>query len=320
MEHSKPSDDGGRRVVLLTGASVGLGLAIALQLMDDDDLHLVLTARADSLDRFRELGITDGERIWLRPLDVTVDAQRRAIVKEIEDAFGGVDTLINNAGITYRTVAEYASQAELSRQMVVNYEGPMALAALVLPAMRKRGTGRIIQISSAGGLVAMPTMGLYSASKFALEAASEAMHYEVRPFGIQVSLVLPGFVNSPGYKNAVVGDRSRSATDNASDPYHAHFKYMDRMIRRLMTLTRATPETVARRVEKAVYRRRIPLRLLATWDARLLWWFRRFTPQPVYVWLTYQMLPGIRQWGHRPVETELGSGDGADGCSSAHAR
>ena len=286
-----------RKVVLLTGASIGLGLAITRRLFDDESLHLVLTARGESLGRFAELGIRASERVWLRPLDITSEAQRRAVVDEVEAELGGVDTLINNAGITYRTVAEYATAAELSRQMIVNYEGPMALAALVLPSMRRRRSGHIIQISSAGGLVAMPTMGLYSASKFALEAASEAMYYEVRPFGVSVTLVLPGFVNSAGYKNAVVGHLSRRATELVEDPYHPHFSNMDRMIGGMMAMTSATSESVARRVVRAMHRRRAPLRILATWDARLLWWFRRFTPQGPYVWLTYHALPGIRKWG-----------------------
>jgi short-subunit dehydrogenase len=285
------------KVVLLTGASVGLGLAITRQLLNDQSLHLVLTARAESLDRFAALGIRASDRVWLRALDITSETQRQVVVDEIETQLGGVDTLINNAGITYRTVAEYATAEELSRQMVVNYEGPMALAALVLPSMRTRRAGHIIQISSAGGLVAMPTMGLYSASKFALEAASEAMYYEVRPFGIRVTLVLPGFVNSSGYKNAVVGHLSRRATEQVTDPYHPHFENMDRLIGSLMALTSATPESIAKRVVKVMQRHRPPLRILATWDARLLWWFRRFTPQGPYVWLTYRALPGIRQWG-----------------------
>ena len=286
-----------RRVVLLTGASTGLGLAIARLLLKDDGIHLVLGARTASLQRFGALGISESERIWLRPLDITDEQQRRCVVQEIEDVLGGVDTLINNAGVTYRTVAEYASAAEMAHQMAVNYEGPMALAALLLRGMRARRSGRIIQLSSAGGLVAMPTMGLYAASKFALEAASEAMHYELRPFGVQVSLVLPGFINSVAYKNSVVGPRSRAASETTTDPYHAHFKYMDRLIERMMTLTHATPESVARRVVKTVYRRHAPLRVLATWDARLLWWFRRFMPQPLYVWLTYRMLPSVQRWG-----------------------
>ncbi len=301
MKRSEHSRHG--KVVLLTGASVGLGLAIARRLLEDESLHLVLTARAESLSRFAELGIDASDRVWLRALDITNDAERRAVVEEIDAELGGVNILVNNAGITYRTVAEYATAAELSHQMNVNYEGPMALAALVLPSMRRRRTGHIIQISSAGGLVAMPTMGLYSASKFALEAASEAMYYEVRPFGVRVTLVLPGFVNSPAYKHAVVGLLSRRATEQTNDPYHPHFENMDRMIGSMMSLTSATPESVARRVVKLMHRRRAPLRLLATWDARLLWWFRRFTPQGPYVWMTYRALPGIRKWG-LPSEEE----------------
>jgi hypothetical protein len=71
---------------------------------------------------------------------------------------------------------------------------------------------------------------------------------------------------------------------------------MDRLIDRMMRFTGATSESVARRVVKTLRRHRAPLRVLATWDARLLWWFRRFTPQPLYVWITYWMLPGIRKW------------------------
>ncbi len=287
---------GPRRVILLTGASTGVGLALSRELSKDERVHLVLTARASSLSRFGELGIAETSRLWLRALDVTSDSDRRAVVQEIEEELGGVDVLVNNAGITYRTVAEYATPLELSHQMAVNYEGPMALAALVLGGMRARQYGRIIQISSASGLVAMPTMGLYAASKFALEAATEAMYYEVRPFGIQVSLVLPGFIHSPSYLQSIVGDLSRHATQDPDDPYHPHFRNMDQFIDKMMSWTRATPESVARRVVRTMNRTRAPLRVLATWDARLLWWFRRFVPHQFNIWLTYRMLPGQRSW------------------------
>lgn len=281
---------------MLTGASTGLGLAITQRLLRHEENLLILTAREASLARFAELGIEEGPRVWLRPLDVTDEGQRRAVVEEAEERAGGVDVLVNNAGITYRTVAEYATQLELSHQMAVNYEGPMAMAGLVLPGMRRRRGGRIIQISSAGGLVAMPTMGLYSASKFALEAASEAMHYEVRPFGIRVSLVLPGFINSASYLQSIVGDLSQRATEDPDDPYNPHFNNMDRFIERMMRVAWATPETVARRVVRIMNRRRPPLRVLPTWDAHLLWWFRRFAPHSLNIWLTYRMLPGGRRW------------------------
>jgi short-subunit dehydrogenase len=291
-----PRTPASRRVVLLTGATIGIGLAIARQLIEDEQTHLILTARASSLNRFAESGILPSDRLWLRALDVTDEQQRRAVVQEADEMLGGIDVLINNAGITYRTVAEYATQLELSHQMAVNYEGPMALAALVLPGMRERQCGRIIQISSAGGIVAMPTMGLYSASKFALEAASEAMHYEVRPFGIQVSLVLPGFIHSPSYLQSVVGERSKRASSSQEDPYYPHFTHMNRFIDRMMRLSHTTPENIAQHVVTTMNKTRAPLRVMPTWDTRLLWWFRRFAPHRLNIWLTYRMLPGRRHW------------------------
>lgn len=284
------------QVILLTGASVGLGLAIARILREEPDTHLILTARRSSLDRFSEVGIMASDRVWIRELDVTSASQREAIVSEAEDKLGGIDVLINNAGITYRTTAEYATELELSHQMAVNYEGPMALCQLVLPGMRRRRSGRIIQISSAGGLVSMPTMGLYSASKFALEAASEAMHYEVRPFGIRVSLILPGFIHSKSYLQSIVGKKTLAATEDVDDPYHPHFTNMNRFIERWMRIARASPESVARKVVKTMGRSRPSLRVLASVDARFLWWFRRFSPHVFNIWLTYRLLPGRKRW------------------------
>lgn len=294
-----------RKVVLITGASVGLGLAIARELLKDPSLHLVLTARPSSLPRFARADIYENDRIWLRALDVTVHQDMVDVVYEIEEAFGGVDLLINNAALTYRTVTEYTTPEERREQMEVNYEGPMALTTLVLPRMRERRRGQIIQISSAAGLVSMPTMGVYAASKHALEAASEALHFEVRPFGIRVSLVIAGFINSPAYTKAVVGEMSSQAEKIPTDCYHPHFKHMNSMIARFMRWAVATPESVAETVVQVADRKRVPLRVLATWDARLLWWFRRFIPHPVAIWLTYRLLPNIRKWRGKDSDTSV---------------
>ena len=281
---------------MVTGASVGIGLAIARELLKEEHVHLILTARSSSLGRFSDLGIAATESTWLRALDITDEEQREAVILEASTKLGGVDVLINNAGITYRTVAEYATTLELEHQMKVNYEGPMALAALVIPVMRQRRFGQIIQISSAGGVVAMPTMGLYAASKFALEAASEAMHYELRPFGIRVSLILPGFIHSSSHLQSIVTRRSEEATRDEGDPYYPHFINMNRFIERMMRLARATPESVALKVVRVMNRSRPPLRVIVTWDALLLWWFRRFAPHTLNIWLMYRMLPRIRKW------------------------
>lgn len=298
-------EDREKKTVLITGASTGVGLAIAREFMADESVHLILTARQSSLHRFEREGIVENDRLWIRPLDVTNRQQQIDVVFEIEETFGGVDLLINNAAITYRTVTEYTTPQERRHQMAVNYEGPMELATLVLTKMRERRSGQIIQISSAAGLVSMPTMGIYASSKHALEASSEALHFEVRPFDIKVSLVIAGFINSPAYTKSVVGAISRLAQQSPTDCYYPHFKYMNAMIARFMRWAVATPESVAKTVVQLSNRKRAPLRVLATWDARLMWWFRRFIPHPVAIWLTYQLLPNIRRWRGKRSDTSM---------------
>jgi len=228
---------------------------------------------------------------------VTDAEARQALVDEIEAQLGGVDMLINNAGISYRSVIEHMTDEERRHQMEVNFQAPMALSRLVIPTMRRKRRGHILQISSAGGLMAMPTMGGYAASKFALEAATEAMFYELLPFGIHVTLVLPGFLNSDGFEKVVLSGESRHAAENLADPYHLHYHHMVRFIERLMRLTPSTPKSVARKVVRTLSARWPRLRVPATWDTHLLWWFRRFVPHRLYVMITYYLLPGIRHWG-----------------------
>ncbi len=289
--------------VLLTGASTGLGLAIARQLLACN-YRVILTARASSLGRFADAGIVEGERVWLRPLDVTSSEQRRAIVEEAEENWGGVDVLINNAGVSYRAVVEHVTEQERITQMDINFRSPMNLARLVLPGMRDKGCGRILNISSVGGMMAMPTMAVYSASKFALEGATEALWYEVRPWGIDVSLIQPGFINSSGFRNVRFTELSGWANQNKGAPYAAHYRNMTTFIESLMGRVRATPDRVARVVVKTMRRRVPPLRVQATADARMFTLLRRVLPRRTYHWLLYRNLPKVRRWGP-PDETPV---------------
>lgn len=283
-------------VVLVTGASSGVGLAIAQALLERP-VRLVLTARASSLGRLEAAGIHASDRLWLRPLEVTDAAQRRAVVEEIDERLGGVDVLINNAGIMIRSVLEHMADADRVAQMAVNFNAPMELARLVLPAMRAKRAGRIITISSVGGMMAMPTMGAYSASKFALEGACEALWYEVRPWGIHVTLLEPGFIHSDAYRRVQYTPESEHGAEDELDPYHAHYEHMSPFIERVIRWTWATPEHVAKKVVKVMRRRSPPLRLAATPDARLFSILRRILPGPIYHRLLYALLPKIRSWG-----------------------
>jgi len=289
----------GPQTVLVTGASVGVGLELAKLLFAETEHRLVLTARPSSMDRFAEAGLEDGPRVRLRALDVTDAAQREAIVAEAEGDWGGVDILVNNAGISYRAVVEHVTDDERLHQMDVNFRAPMALTSLVLPGMRAKRAGRVINVSSVGGHSAMPTMAVYSASKFALEGATEALWYEVRPWGIRVSLVAPGFINSDGFRKVRFSDQAQTSLDDPDDAYHRHYVHMESLVERLMTLTMATSATVARTVMRTMQRRSPPLRVAGTPDAWLFAMARRLLPGRWFHLALYGGLPRVWSWGPR---------------------
>jgi short-subunit dehydrogenase len=285
--------------VLLTGASTGIGLAVARTLLKTR-YRLILTARQSSLPRFASHGMQESERVRIRPLDVTNAEQREALIEEAERNWGGIDVLINNAGVSYRAVVEHIADSDLLAQMDVNFRSPMELVRLVLPGMREKRAGRIISISSVGGMMAMPTMGAYSAAKFALEGAHEALWYEVRPWGIWVSLVQPGLVDSDGFQRVRFTPQSNRSEQELAEPYHQHYVNMGPFIARLMRASQATPVSVARVVLRTMRRKRPPLRVPATMDALGFSLLRRLLPRNAYHWLLYRMLPSVSTWGPSP--------------------
>lgn len=291
--------------ILVTGASVGIGLELARLLLKSPH-RLVLTARATSLARFAEEGIVPGERVMLLPLDITIDEDRIAAVRAVERRWGGIDVLVNNAGLSYRAVAEHVTEFERLAQLDANFLGPMELTRLVLPHMRTQRYGRIINVSSVGGMTAMPTMSIYSASKFALEGASESLWYEMRPFNVRVSLVRPGFIHSDGFRKVRFTAQGQHALLDANDPYHAHYANMDELIEALMTLTFYTPRDVAETIIDVIEDKNPPLWISGTLDAYVFDKLRRWLPAGLYHRLLYAGLPRIWRWGLEPGEISAG--------------
>ena len=285
--------------MLLTGASAGLGLAIARALVETD-YRVYLTARPESLPRFEMHDLRETDRVRIRALDVTSARARQELVEEAKRDWGGIDVLINNAGITYRAVLEHVTEEEGMAQMDVNFRSPMELIRLVLPGMREKRAGRIISVSSVGGMMAMPTMAAYSASKFALEGAHESLWYEVRPWGIHVSLVQPGFIDSDGFQKVRYTPQSDRSEHEIAEPYHEHYVTMAPFIARLMRRSRSTPESVAQVVLRTMRRRNPPLRVPATLDALGFSLLRRVLPRNAYHWLLYRSLPDVDTWGPSP--------------------
>ena len=192
-----------RRVTWITGASSGIGAATAVAFARAGARVALSARRAEALEevaaRCREAG---GEPM-VAPCDVTDREQVRAAARAIADRWERIDLLVNNAGVgLYRPVAELSAE-ELQRCLAVNVTGALWCVQAVLPAMRRRGSGRIINVSSVIGKRSMPWVGGYCASKFALQALSEALRAEVAEDGVRVSVVCPGLTATPFFDQAI---------------------------------------------------------------------------------------------------------------------
>jgi NAD(P)-dependent dehydrogenase (short-subunit alcohol dehydrogenase family) len=174
---------------LITGCSTGFGREIARAAAQDGHRVVVTARRAEAVRDFRE---EFGDRAVAVALDVTDAGQIAAAVAAAEQAFGGIDVLVNNAGHGYLSAVEEGEDAEVRKLFDVNYFGAVNMIKAVLPAMRARGSGHIVNISSMTGLVANPPNAYYASTKFALEAVTEALATEVRPLGIKVTAIEPG--------------------------------------------------------------------------------------------------------------------------------
>jgi NAD(P)-dependent dehydrogenase (short-subunit alcohol dehydrogenase family) len=174
---------------LITGCSTGFGREIARAALEAGHSVVVTARRADAVQDF---GDEFGGRALAVALDVTDTGQIAAAVAAAHKAFGGIDVLVNNAGHGYLSAVEEGDDAEVRKLFDVNYFGAVDMIKAVLPSMRARGSGHIVNISSMTGLVANPPNAYYSSTKFALEAVTEALATEVRPLGVKVIAIEPG--------------------------------------------------------------------------------------------------------------------------------
>lgn len=180
---------GDNSVWLITGSSSGLGRALAEKVLERGYRAVVTARKADAV---RDLVEHYGDRAVAVTLDVTKFEQITAAVKAAYDTFGHIDVLVNNAGYGYIGAIEEGEDAEIRAQFDTNVHGVIALMQAVLPGMRRRGKGHIVNVSSIGGLTTFPNVGYYHASKYALEGLSETLAKEMAPFGIGVTVVEPG--------------------------------------------------------------------------------------------------------------------------------
>ncbi len=197
-------------VWFITGCSTGFGLELAKQAIDRG-YRTVMTARDPA--KLQGYGATDN--VLVLKLDVTQPDQIAATIHAAEARFGGIDVLVNNAGIGYFAAIEEGVDAEVRKMFEVNVFGLTRMTQAVLPGMRKRRRGNIVNLSSLGGIRGMPSLGQYCATKFAVEGLSEALRQEVEPLGVRVMVVEPS-----GFRTDWAG-RSADESSHQIDDYMA---------------------------------------------------------------------------------------------------
>ena len=197
--------------VLITGCSSGIGRAAAISL---HDAGLTVYATARRVDSMADLA---SRGIHTLALDVTNEASMIEAVTAVEAAAGAVAVLVNNAGYGLYGPVEQLPMDEIRRQFETNFFGLVRLTQLVLPGMRKRGKGRILNVSSMGGRITLPGGAFYHASKYAVEALSDALRMEVAQFGIDVVLIEPGPVKTP-WNDTAAASLSSAAPGTAEGP------------------------------------------------------------------------------------------------------
>ena len=268
--------------VLITGCSSGIGQAAALALHEAGRTVVATARNPDTLS-----GLA-GRGLRTLALDVTDESSMRAAV----DAAGPIDVLVNNAGYGLYGTVEQLPMAEIRRQFETNFFGLVRLTQLVLPGMRTAGGGRILNVSSMGGRATLPGGAFYHASKYAVEALSDALRMEVAQFGIDVVLIEPGPVRTP-WNDVAAGSVAASAAGsdgksngNGADPY-AGFK--DAVTAAFSTATdgplarfSSSADDIAKVITRAVTVRRPRTRYLINPVARTTVTLRRWLPDRAY--------------------------------------
>jgi NAD(P)-dependent dehydrogenase (short-subunit alcohol dehydrogenase family) len=258
------------QVVLITGCSTGIGRATAERLAQAGHTVYATARRPESIEDLKQRGCRT------LALDVTSEKSMSAAVAAVEEAEGGIGALVNNAGYSQNGAVETVPLSVVRAQFETNVFGLLRMCQLVLPGMRRRGEGRIVNISSMGGRLTLPGGGIYHATKHAVEAISDAMRFEVSGFGVHVVVIEPGIIRSS------FGETAAGSVSAEDGPYaefnaavaEANATASDGPLGKLG----GEPDDVAKVIEAAIAARRPRTRYRVTASARLLITQRRLLP------------------------------------------
>jgi NADP-dependent 3-hydroxy acid dehydrogenase YdfG len=264
------------KAVLITGCSSGIGRSTA-ELLAERGWKVYATAR-----RPETISDLEAKGCETLALDVCDEASMSAAIKAVEDAEGAVGVLINNAGYSQSGAVESVPLDQVRRQFETNVFGLIRMCQLVLPGMRDQHFGKIVNIGSMGGKVTFPGAGIYHATKYSVEAISDALRFEVRGFGVNVILIEPGLIVTN------FGDVASTSVGVADETgAYAEFnrkvaKITEGAYRGPMSKLGAGPEAVAKTIAKALDSRRPKPRYPVTLSAHVLINQRRFTPDQLW--------------------------------------
>lgn len=266
-----------RGAVVITGASTGIGRATALYL-DDKGFRVFAGVRRDT--DAESLRKEASDRLHTLYVDVVDGASLEAAQKTVRDLLGerGLRGLVNNAGIAIAGPFEFLDLEELRRQLEVNVVGQIAVTQAFLPLIREQ-RGRIVNVGSIGGRVAEPLVGPYTMSKFAIEAFTNSLRIELKPWGIHVSLIEPGSIATPmfdkgqAYADTILGQIPKSALE-----YYGSAMEAVREAYREMARSAIPPGQVAKAVYHALTAKRPRSRYVVGFDAKIMALVATFLP------------------------------------------
>jgi NADP-dependent 3-hydroxy acid dehydrogenase YdfG len=286
------------KAVLITGCSSGIGEATARRLAGHGWSVYASARRLESIESLKDAGCK------LLQLDVTDERSMRAAVATVEREHGAVGVLVNNAGYSQGGPIEQVPMEAVRRQFETNVFGVIALTQFVLPAMRGQHWGRIVNIGSMGGRLTFPGGGVYHATKYSLEAISDALRFEVKGFGVDVVLVEPGLITSDFAKTAVatVGEAEGAfGGEHAADGGEPYREFNVKLAAMTVGVYESpvrhlggAPEVVAKAIEKAISRRKAPSRMLLTPSAHLTVLQRKLLPDRLWDAMMRSQLPQPR--------------------------
>ena len=257
------------KVILITGASSGIGFDAAQTLARQGHRVYAAARRVERMEPLKADGV-----IPLR-LDVTDEASMQEAVRTILEAEGRIDALVNNAGYGYFGAIENVSMEEARRQLEVNVFGMARLCQLVLPSMREQGSGRIVNISSVAGKAVMYFGGWYHVSKYSVEALSDALRMEVKPFGIDVALIEPGGIRTDW--GLIAADHL--AESSKGTPYEKEGVRESETLRKAYSIRLLSkPQVVTRAISKAINRKHPRARYRIGFGADTLVFFHTLLP------------------------------------------